>query len=242
MEKGERIAKVMAASGLCSRREAERWIEAGRVEVDGKIINSPALNVNPSTQKILIDGAPLKPREKTRLWLYYKPLGLITTHSDPEGRGTVFEHLPKNMPRVVSVGRLDLNSEGLLLLTNNGDFAQKMMLPATGWVRRYRVRVYGQITDEQIAALKKGVTIDDERFGSIIVTREKDESARRNQWLTFSLKEGKNLEIRRVCDFLGLEVNRLIRVAYGKFELGTLAESATSEVSSATVNKLLEEI
>jgi len=238
----ERIAKVMAASGLCSRREAERWIAAGRVEVDGKKIDSPALNVDTNTQTILVDDAPLKKREKTRLWRYYKPLGLITSHKDPEGRGTVFENLPKNMPRVVSVGRLDLNSEGLLLLTNNGELAQKMMLPATGWVRRYRVRVYGQITDEQIAALKKGVTIDDERFGSIEVAREKGESARRNQWLNFALKEGKNREIRRVCDFLGLEVNRLIRVAYGKFELGTLAEGATSEVSSGIVDKILEEI
>ena len=241
MEKGERIAKVMAASGLCSRREAERWIEAGRVVVDGKVITSPALNVDPSTQKILVDNAPLKEREKTRLWLYHKPLGLITSHKDPEGRGTVFEHLPKNMPRVVSVGRLDLNSEGLLLLTNNGDLAQKMMLPATGWIRRYRVRVYGQISDDQIAQLKKGVTIDDERFASIEVTREKKTKGK-NQWLTFSLKEGKNREIRRVCDFLGLDVNRLIRTAYGKFELGTLAEGAVSEVSSGTVKKIMEEI
>jgi 23S rRNA pseudouridine2605 synthase len=241
MEKGERIAKVMAASGLCSRREAERWIEAGRVKVDDKIITSPALNVNTATQKIEVDDTPLKEREKTRLWLYHKPLGLITSHKDPEGRGTVFEHLPKNMPRVVSVGRLDLNSEGLLLLTNNGDLAQKMMLPATGWIRRYRVRVYGQISDEQIAQLKKGVTIDDERFASIEVTREK-ETKSKNQWLTFSLKEGKNREIRRVCDFLGLDVNRLIRTAYGKFELGTLAESAVSEVSSGTVKKIMEEI
>ena len=145
------------------------------------------------------------------------------------------------MPRVVSVGRLDLNSEGLLLLTNNGDLAQKMMLPATGWIRRYRVRVYGQISDDQIAQLKKGVTIDDERFASIEVTREKKTKGK-NQWLTFSLKEGKNREIRRVCDFLGLDVNRLIRTAYGKFELGTLAEGAVSEVSSGTVKKIMEEI
>ena len=238
----ERIAKVMAASGLCSRREAERWIAAGRVEVDGKKIDSPALNVDVNTHKIMVDGAPLKKREKTRLWLYHKPVGLITSHGDPSGRETVFENLPKNMPRVVSVGRLDLNSEGLLLLTNDGELAQKMMLPASGWIRRYRVRVYGQITDAQIAALKKGVTIDDERFGSITVTRDKEASARRNQWLNFSLKEGKNREIRRVCAFLGLEVNRLIRTAYGEFELGTLAEGQISEVSSDIIEKIKEKM
>lgn len=237
----ERIAKVIAAAGLCSRREAERWIAAGRVEVDGKIIDSPALNVDVKTQKITVDGTPLKQREKPRLWLYHKPVGLITSHGDPAGRETVFENLPKNLPRVVSVGRLDLNSEGLLLLTNDGELAQKMMLPASGRVRRYRVRVYGQISDAQIAALKKGVTIDDERFGSIEVTRD-TETKGRNQWLTFALKEGKNREIRRVCAFLGLEVNRLIRIAYGQFELGTLAEGAVIEVSSAIVQKLVEKI
>lgn len=237
----ERIAKVIAAAGLCSRREAERWIAAGRVEVDGKIIDSPALNVDTHAQKIMVDGEPLKQREPTRLWLYHKPVGLITSHGDPSGRETVFENLPKNLPRVVSVGRLDLNSEGLLLLTNDGELAQKMMLPASGWIRRYRVRVYGQISDAQIVALKKGVTIDDERFGSIEVTRDK-EGKGKNQWLNFSLKEGKNREIRRVCAFLGLEVNRLIRTAYGQFELGTLAECAVVEVSSAIVQKLVERV
>ncbi len=232
----------MAAAGLCSRREAERWIAAGRVEVDGKIIDSPALNVDINTHKIMVDGAPLKQREKTRLWLYHKPVGLITSHGDPSGRETVFENLPQDMPRVVSVGRLDLNSEGLLLLTNDGELAQKMMLPASGWIRRYRVRVYGQITNEQIKALKAGMTIDDERFGSIEVTRDKPDATKRNQWLTFSLKEGKNREIRRVCAFLGLDVNRLIRTAYGQFELGTLAEGAVMEVSSAIVQKLMEKM
>lgn len=234
----ERIAKVIAASGLCSRREAERWIADGRVEVDGKKIDSPALNVDITTQNIMVDGKPLKKREATRVWLYHKPAGLITSHKDPEGRDTVFDRLPKNMPRVVSVGRLDYNSEGLLLLTNDGALAQKLMLPATGWVRRYRVRVFGHITDAQIADLKKGITIDGESFGSIEVTHEKDASKGKNEWLLFALKEGKNREIRRVCNHFGLEVNRLIRVAYGSFELGALAQGCVSEVSSELIQKL----
>ena len=243
MEKAERIAKVMAAAGLCSRREAERWIAEGRVTVDGKTIDSPALNVQIATKDIRVDGARLKTeKSEVRLWLYHKPRGLITTHSDPRGRSTVFEHMPTEMPRVVSVGRLDLNSEGLLLLTNNGDVAQKLMLPATGWVRRYRVRVYGSITDKQIADLKKGVTVEGERYGSIEVTRDEKAAAKKNQWLVFSLKEGKNREIRKVCASLGLEVSRLLRIAYGPFELGKLAEGDVVEVSSGVLKEKLGKI
>lgn len=234
----ERIAKVMAHAGLCSRRDAERWIAEGRVIVNGKKIVSPALNVDTASDQIIVDGKPLSAKEPTRMWLYHKPVDVITTHNDPKGRPTVFSQLPKDMPRVVSVGRLDINSEGLLLLTNDGEVAQRLMLPANGWVRAYRVRVYGDVTQDMLDGLQKGVTVDGEKYGPIEASIDKASSGK-NHWVYFSLKEGKNREIRKVCAHLGLTVNRLIRVAYGPFELGNLAKGAVVEVSSDVIKKQL---
>lgn len=215
----ERIAKRIARAGVCSRREAEGLIVAGRVRVDGQKIHSPALNVT-AEQAITIDGKALPSAEPTRLWLYHKPTGLMTTHKDPEGRPTLFERLPAGMPRVISIGRLDLNSEGLILLTNDGALARHLELPATGWTRRYRVRVHGRVTAEIIERLGKGVTVEGVRYGPVEVKVESGE--RSNQWVTAGIKEGKNREIRRVFDHVGCKVNRLIRIAYGPFQLGTL--------------------
>jgi 23S rRNA pseudouridine2605 synthase len=224
---GERIAKAMARVGLCSRREAERWIMQGRVAVNGQTLDSPARAVTDG-DIITIDGKPLPQRPQVRLWRYHKPEGLVTTHRDPEGRPTVFERLPKELGRVISVGRLDIASEGLLLLTNSGALARRLELPATGWTRRYRVRVFGAISDEGLAALAKGVTIGDVRYGPI--QARVDTSSGSNSWLTLSLKEGKNREVRRVLEHLGLQVNRLIRVGYGPFQLGNLARGDADEV------------
>lgn len=229
---GERIAKVVARAGLASRREAETWITEGRVAVNGRVITSPALDVVAS-DKITIDGKPLPPREKTRLFLYHKPRGLVTTHSDPEGRTTVFESLPEDLPRVISVGRLDYNTEGLLLLTNDGALARALELPANGWLRRYRVRAHGSIEQEQLDALKDGIEIDGVRYGSIVATLDRDKGA--NVWITVEIREGKNREVRNVLAHLGLDVNRLIRVAYGPFQLGELAEGAVEEVGAGAL-------
>lgn len=232
-----RIAKALADAGLCSRREAERWIAEGRVAVDGLRIDSPALNVDPVTQRIEVDGKQLPVKSAPRLWLYHKPVGLITSHRDPEGRPTVFENLPKSLPRVVSVGRLDLNSEGLLLLTTDGALAEQLMRPNNGWQRKYRVRVLGQITNAQIAELQKGITVEGMHYGTILVEREAGSGS--NRWLRFTLEEGKNREIRRVCTHLGLVVNRLIRTDYGPFTLGTLAQGEVIEVSSQQLHTVL---
>ncbi|NQV99082.1 MAG: rRNA pseudouridine synthase, partial [Rhodospirillales bacterium] len=194
-QKGDRIAKVLARAGLCSRREAERWIEAGRVQVDGKKLKSPAFNV-PAGAVVLVDGKVLPTAQEPRLWRYHKPPGLLTTNSDPEGRPTIFERLPREMPRVISVGRLDINSEGLLLLTNDGDLARKMELPDTGWKRQYRVRVHGTVRPHELDKLKKGITVDGIRYAPIEATLEKQDAA--NAWLAVNLVEGKNREIRRV--------------------------------------------
>lgn len=226
-EKRERIAKVLARAGLCSRREAERWIAAGRVAVDGKILESAALNVGSEAQ-ITVDGQPVAAAEPTRLWRYHKPKGLITSHRDPEGRPTVFEQLPKEMGRVISVGRLDFTSEGLLLLTNDGDLARHLELPATGWTRRYRVRVHGTVDAESLGRLKNGVTVDGVRYGP--VEAELDRSQGANAWLTMALKEGKNREIRQLCAHLGLAVTRLIRIGYGPFQLGELKRGEVAQV------------
>ncbi|MBW8309143.1 MAG: rRNA pseudouridine synthase [Candidatus Paracaedibacteraceae bacterium] len=212
----ERIAKRIAAAGLCSRREAERWIEMGRVSVDGTIIMSPALDVSASN-KIFVDGKILPEAQKPQLWGYYKPTGVITTHQDPQGRPTVFEQLPDNMPRVISIGRLDLNSEGLILLTTDSSMARYAELPSTNWPRRYRVRVYGEVDPQVMEDLKNGITIEGINYGQIDV--DMDEPKGRNCWLFVTLYEGKNREIRRVMQHLGLHVNRLIRVAYGAFSL-----------------------
>ena len=199
---GDRIAKVIARAGLASRREAETWIAAGRVSVNGAIISSPALNVTPSDQ-IAVDGAPLRARERTRLFLYHKPRGLMTTHSDPEGRDTIFRALPKGLPRLISVGRLDINTEGLLLLTNDGGLARILELPATGWLRRYRVRALGRVQQEALDRLRGGITIDGVRYGPIEATLDREQGA--NVWLTFGIREGKNREVRKVLEIAGAQ-------------------------------------
>ncbi|WP_374385154.1 pseudouridine synthase [Dongia sp.] len=224
---GERIAKVMARAGLCSRRDAEAWIENGRVSVNGKILTSAAINVS-RKDTILVDGKPLPEKQLTRVWLYYKPKGLMTTAYDPEGRATVFDNLPVDMPRVISVGRLDLNSEGLLLLTNDGELARKLELPATAWIRRYRVRVNGRFDPKLLDGLKNGIEIDGVRYGSIDAAFERQQGA--NAWLTMALTEGKNREIRRICQHFGWPVSRLIRVGYGPFQLGEMEPGQVQEV------------
>jgi 23S rRNA pseudouridine2605 synthase len=238
MSEGERIAKVMARAGLASRRQAELWITEGRVSVNGSVISSPALNVTPR-DRIVVDGAPLRERERTRLFLYHKPRGLMTTHSDPEGRPTIFAALPKNLPRLISVGRLDYNTEGLLLLTNDGTLARILELPKTAWERRYRVRALGRITQDALDNLKSGVTIDGARYGPVEATLDREQGA--NVWLTFAIKEGKNREVRNVLLHLGLQVNRLIRLAFGPFELGAIDDGEVEEVPTEKLRALLGE-
>ena len=226
--KGERIAKRIARAGLCSRRDAERWIEAGRVSVNGKILETPACVVTES-DKIVVDGKVLEGAEDTRLWLYHKPAGLVTTHKDEKGRDTVFDKMPPELPRVVSVGRLDLNTEGLLLVTNDGALSRYLELPSTGWSRKYRVRVKGKVNPKRLDALAKGITVDGIKYGAIKVQVDQG-SEGANSWLTLSLKEGKNREVRRVMEAVGLTVNRLLRVSYGPFELGKIERGAVVEV------------
>jgi 23S rRNA pseudouridine2605 synthase len=235
-KQGDRIAKVIARAGLASRREAEAWVAAGRVSVNGKTVASPALNVS-ARDRIAVDGNPLPRRSRTRLFRYNKPRGLVTTHSDPEGRPTIFRALPKHLPRLISIGRLDMNTEGLLLLTNDGGLARVLELPATGWLRRYRVRVYGRVTQETLDGLKKGVTIDGVHYGPIEATLERQLEA--NAWLDVGIREGKNREIRRVMESLGLKVSRLIRIGYGPFELGDIEEGAAEEVPTAELKNAL---
>src|SRR5712664_1532257 len=215
----ERIAKVMARAGLCSRRDAERWIAEGRVTVNGEVLTTPAVTVGPDND-IRVDGRPLPEPERARLWRYHKPTGLVTTHRDERGRPTVFGALPADLPRLVSVGRLDLNSEGLLLLTNDGALARRLELPATGWLRRYKVRVHGEVDSDRLAALEKGITIDGVAYGPIRAGLERRQGS--NAWIALALREGKNREVRRVLEHLGLQVTRLIRLAYGPFQLGHL--------------------
>jgi 23S rRNA pseudouridine2605 synthase len=235
---GERIAKVVSRAGLASRRDAEEWIVQGRVTVNGRLINSPALDVT-SRDVITVDGKPLPERERTRLFLFHKPRGLMTTHADPEGRPTVFDNLPEGLPRLISIGRLDFNTEGLLLLTNDGGLARVLELPDTGWLRRYRVRAHGEVTQDQLDALKKGVEVDGVKYGSIDAVLERDQGA--NVWLVFAIREGKNREVRNVMAHLGLEVNRLIRVSYGPFQLGELAEGQVEEVKTRVLREQLGE-
>lgn len=233
---GDRIAKVIARSGRASRREAERLIEAGRVTVNGNKINSPALNVT-AQDRITVDGKPLKAAEPPRMWLYHKPTGLVTTTRDEQGRETIFDALPPDMPRVMSVGRLDLNSEGLLLLTNDGAIKRKLELPATGWLRKYRVRVKGRVDDAIIAPLREGVTIEGEAFQPMDVTIDRQQGA--NAWLTVGLREGKNREIRRAMESVGLSVNRLIRISYGPFQLGQLKRGEVEELRRRVIRDQL---
>src|SRR3954468_17093703 len=235
---GERIAKVMARAGLCSRREAEGWITAGRVSVNGAKISSPALNIAPS-DKVVVDGRPLPGAERTRLFLYHKPGGLVTTSADPQGRPTIFDALPKDLPRLISVGRLDLSTEGLLLLTNDGGLARALELPATAWLRRYRVRAYGKVTQIQLDALREGVTVDGMRYGPIDAQLDREQTS--NVWITFAIREGKNREVRNVLRHLGLQVSRLIRVSFGPFQLGDILEGEIAEVPTRILRDQLGE-
>jgi 23S rRNA pseudouridine2605 synthase len=237
-EKGERIAKRMARAGLCSRREAERWIEAGRVQINGQKLTTPAITVT-DRDRIEVDGAPLPAMERTRLWLFHKRTKTITTNRDPEGRRTIFETLPKDMPRVLSVGRLDINTEGLLLLTNDGGLARVLELPATGWLRRYKVRAHGKVTQEQLDALKDGIAVEGVLYGSIEATLDREQG--HNCWLTLSFREGKNREVKKVLTVLGLEVNRLIRLSYGPFQLSDLEPGGVREIRGRTLRDQLGE-
>ncbi len=236
--RGERIAKVMARAGLCSRREAETWIANGRVELNGQVLTTPAVTVTPD-DKVLVDGTALPTRERTRLWLYHKPRGLVTTNKDPEGRPTVFDRLPDDLPRVLTVGRLDINTEGLLLLTNDGGLARVLELPATGWLRRYRVRAFGKITQADLDGLQDGVAIDGVLYGAIEAVLDKEQGG--NVWMTVSLREGKNREVKRVLEHLGLAVNRLIRVSYGPFQLMDLPENDVREIRGRVLRDQLGE-
>ena len=230
----ERIAKVLARAGVCSRRDAERLIAEGRVQLNGERLATPAIKVGPK-DKIAVDGRLVAMAEPTRLWRFHKPPGLVTTHRDPAGRPTVFQHLPEGMPRVISVGRLDLTSEGLLLLTNDGGLARRLELPSNGWVRTYRARAYGRIEQSELDKLKDGIVVDGVRYGPIEATLERGGA---NSWIALSLREGKNREVRRVLEALGLKVNRLIRISYGPFQLGPLAPGAAEEVPRRALRDL----
>ncbi|WP_342772736.1 pseudouridine synthase [Afifella aestuarii] len=237
-DKGERIAKVMARAGLCSRREAESWIAAGRVSLNGRVLTTPAITVT-ERDKIVVDGQPLQARERSRLFLYHKPKGLVCTQRDPEGRPTVFAALPPDLPRVMSVGRLDINTEGLLLLTNDGGLARVLELPSTGWLRRYRVRAHGRIDQETLDRLKRGIAVGGMLYGPIDAVLERQQGD--NVWLLLGLREGKNREVKRVLEHLGLVVNRLIRVSYGPFQLGDLPVGTVKEVPGRTLRDQLGE-
>jgi 23S rRNA pseudouridine2605 synthase len=232
----ERIAKRIARAGICSRREAESRILDGRVTVNGEIITSPALNVSPS-EKITVDGKSLPAREPAGLWRYYKPRGLVVSDRDEQNRETIFDHLPKNLPRLITVGRLDLDSEGLLLLTNDGDLARHLELPSTGWSRKYRVRTQGQIDQAELAALANGITIDGIRYGQVIAKLDRQMAS--NAWLTIAIREGKNREIRRIMDYLGHKVSRLIRISYGPFQLGDLEDGDIEAIKSRVLTDQL---
>ncbi|MBM3534000.1 MAG: rRNA pseudouridine synthase [Alphaproteobacteria bacterium] len=235
-EDKERIAKRIARAGVASRRDAERLILFGRVKLNGEVLTTPAITVGPD-DVILVDDKPLPGIEPARLWRYHKAKGVMTTHRDPEGRPTLFEALPAGMPRVISVGRLDYNSEGLILLTNDGGIARKMELPETGWTRRYRVRVHGRVDPARLAELAKGVTVEGVRYGPIEAALDREQGT--NAWLTLALKEGKNREVRRIMEHLGLPVTRLIRIAYGPFQLGQLQPGEIDEVPKKVLREQL---
>jgi 23S rRNA pseudouridine2605 synthase len=234
--RGERIAKWLARAGVASRRDAEKMIAEGRVKLGGKVVDTPATFITPGDH-VTVDGKPVAAAERTRLFRYHKPDGLVTTHRDPQGRPTVFEKLPPGLPRLVSVGRLDLTSEGLLLLTNDGALARKLELPSNGWLRRYRVRVHGRVDEAALAALVRGITVEGVAYGPIEAGLDARQGT--NAWLTVSLQEGKNREIRRVMAHLGLEVTRLIRTAYGPFQLGILPRGAVEEVNAKVLREQL---
>ena len=234
--RGERIAKWLARAGVASRRDAERLLAEGRVRLNNAAVAHPATFVGPA-DLVQVDGAVVGAPERTRVWRYHKPPGLVTTHRDPEGRPTVFERLPPGLPRVVSIGRLDLSSEGLLLLTNDGAFARQLELPSNGWLRRYRVRVHGEVDERALAALARGVTIEGVRYGAIEAGLDARKSS--NAWITVALREGRNREVRRVMAHLGLAVTRLIRLAYGPFQLGNLPRGAADEVPAKVLREQL---
>ncbi|HEY3697214.1 pseudouridine synthase [Phenylobacterium sp.] len=228
---GERIAKALARAGVASRREVERLIEAGRVALNGQVLASPAVKVEPG-DILTVDGAVVEDAEPARLFRYHKPAGQVTTHKDPQGRPTVFDNLPAGLPRLISVGRLDLNSEGLLLFTNDGGLARALELPATGVMRRYRARARGRVTQERLDKLREGVTVEGVRYGPVEAHLDKAKEGPQgaNLWITVTLNEGKNREVRRVLESVGLTVNRLIRLSYGPLALGTLAAGEIEEV------------
>jgi 23S rRNA pseudouridine2605 synthase len=234
--KGERIAKAMARAGIASRRDAEKMILEGRVTVNGTKVASPALDVQPG-DKVTLDGKPIDEPQPARLWLYYKPVGLVTSAKDEKGRQTVFDTMPEGMPRVMSVGRLDLTSEGLLMLTNDGGLKRQLELPSTGWLRKYRVRVNGRPNDATFDPLRRGMTIEGEEFQPMEVTLDKQQGA--NAWLTVGLREGKNREIRRAMTEVGLIVNRLIRVSYGPFRLNKMKAGDVVEVKAKVLREQL---
>jgi 23S rRNA pseudouridine2605 synthase len=229
------VAKFLARAGVCSRRDAERLIAEGRVKLNGKVLDTPAVKVT-AQDKVQVDGRLIGAAEPTRLWRFHKPTGLVTTHRDPAGRPTVFERLPNDMPRVISVGRLDLTSEGLLLLTNDGALARRLELPSNGWLRRYRARAFGRVEQEELDKLKDGITVEGVHYGPIEARLER---AAANSWITLSLTEGKNREVRRVLEALGLKVNRLIRISYGPFQLGTLPIGAVEEIPRKVLKEQL---
>jgi len=233
---GERIAKVIARAGVCSRRDAEKLIAEGRVALDGEIVATPAIRVG-TDQVVSVDGKPLAEPENTRLWRYFKPAGLVTTHKDPEGRPTVFQNLPKSLPRVVSIGRLDVNSEGLLLLTNDGGLARILELPSAGWTRKYRARLFGKIAQPELDRLAEGITIDGVKYGPVIADLERTKGM--YSWASVSLKEGKNREVKRLMEHLGVKVARLIRIQFGPFHLGQLEEGQVEEIPAKIWRELL---
>ena len=234
--KDERVAKIIARAGLCSRREAERLILRGLVQVDGELISSPALNIS-TKAKIVIDGSPLPDPQPTRMWRYHKPTGRLTTRRDPEGRPTIYDGLPLELGQAITISRLDTNSEGLLLLTNDGALARRLELPKTGWLRKYRVRLHGIINPKELDQLAKGITIDGIHYGPVTATLERQVNA--NAWVNIALREGKNREIRRLMEHLGYSVNRLIRISFGPFQLGKLTRGNVEEVPSRVLSSNL---
>jgi 23S rRNA pseudouridine2605 synthase len=236
MEKKERIAKFIAASGLCSRRDAEKLILEGKVNVNGSFLDTPAFLVD-GTENITVDGKPLNAKTAPRIWLYYKPRGLVVTHKDPQERPTIFQRLPKSLPRVISVGRLDLDSEGILLLTNDGSVARHLESPATGWKRKYKVRIYGHVTQDKLDELKRGIVVDGMRYKSIDAVLERQQGG--NAWVLMTLTEGKNREIRNIAQHFGWIVNRLIRLSFGPFSLKELESGDVKEVPASVVKDQL---